>query len=250
MTIGYRGRDELPQTIGALRDAIVAGIIPGQSPTLLEEVARQYAATSELSRILQEVLDDPSGLCEDVSHRSYVHPLGFDKYVLLSDLPQFQARLHVWWAGRERATEHVHNHRFDLVSAVVLGRLGFEVFRRAQSGITMVRLEESLHSRTLDWEFRQVGTLTIERALTTSLTRGSSYSLMADTMHRVNVDKDIFTATMFIETRALRPTTTVLVAPCDEPPRRLDRRTLSVSECKRRLQRVIERLSTEAAIGG
>lgn len=250
MTSGYSARDELPQTIGALRDEIVARTTPGQSPILLEAVARQYATTAELSQILQEVLEDPGGLCEDISHRSYVHPLGFDKYVLLSGLPQFQARLHVWWAGQARTIEHVHNHRFDLASAVVQGQLEFEVFRRAQSGMTMVRLEESLQSRTLDWEFRQAGKLTIERALTASLTRGSSYSLTADTMHRVTVDKGIFTATLFIETRALRPTTTVLVAPCDEPPRRLDRTTLSVAECKWRLQRVIERLSAEGAVRG
>lgn len=202
-------------------------------------LVREYGERDTLTGLLGEILRDEDHLSSEVSRRSYRHPLGFTKYVLLSGLPAYQVRLHVWWPENTYQAEHVHNHRFWFTSMVVLGSLNFEVYEIDWQGVGMSTFIESREASTLAWRFSRGDDTAAALRLSGMFAAGSSYVLRPEVLHRVGATAGQLTATLFVETAPVRSWTTVLVPIGVEAPSPAVKMPLALSECRRGLERVV-----------
>lgn len=144
---------------------------------------------------------------------SVAHPLGFDKFTLLST-PSYQLKLHVWWPdASSRPVEDIHNHRFDFASAVVVGFLQSEVFRMAPTGAPVVRYSETNDVDQGRYGFVEDGFAHIGLSQRHSIGPRSVYFTTADVLHRVFTPARDVTATLFLKLSPVRCETTVLVDP-------------------------------------
>ena len=62
-----------------------------------------------------------SNVAADCAGKSYLHPLGFHKLMLVNASPLFELRIHAWRPTYTVGVDHIHNHRFGFVSSVIRG---------------------------------------------------------------------------------------------------------------------------------
>jgi hypothetical protein len=139
---------------------------------------------------------------------------GFDKFLLFST-KQYQLRLHVWWptAGQEYH-EDIHNHRFDFVSCILLGRVVVELYEIAAFGQRRVLLID--HSRPEGcsaYSLTTIGDVFVDQVSTHELVGGSAYITRSDSLHRVVPDRETLLATLFLKRAPVRSDADVLVEP-------------------------------------
>ncbi|MEO5876730.1 MAG: hypothetical protein ABIS86_10665 [Streptosporangiaceae bacterium] len=126
-------------------------------------------------RIVEELLDRPDDL-RACARWSFRHTLGFEKLVLIAEPPLQMLRLHLWRPGQVLAA-HVHNHRADIASAVLRGRLDKKLYRRAPGGTV---LEEYRETDTGDaWGLRPWGPAALELDRSVRVEPGTAYALPA-----------------------------------------------------------------------
>jgi hypothetical protein len=169
----------------------------------LATIARPASLTALISSITAD-----SDLVESCAARSFHHPLGFDKIMLVNCSPLYTLRIHAWWPFQTCAAEHVHNHRFDFLSFVLRGGYCMQTFRPATDGIAMTRYQEALGSDR-NWELRKIGPAYIQPADTRVLKQGAGYALRSDVLHKVTVEPNTLCFTMFLQTMPVRDTTEV-----------------------------------------
>jgi len=180
------------------------------------------------------------GLTETLAHRSYPHPLGFDKIILLSEQPLGQLRLHVWWPETARRREHVHDHRFSFASFVVTGEVRMRVYRPSDDGEALVHFRETSVAAEGVWDFQRLGDESLRMCIKADLGAGSTYAMPADALHRIDASPQL-TATLFLETRAVRGHSSIYVDR-EGLPRPARRRSFSAGELRDRLSRLHEHL--------
>lgn len=95
-----------------------------QSPTPLVAPISQCEVRSLLNKILHN-----EHLLESTARHSYVHQLGFEKYVLAQSEDGCCLRLHYWpEEGFQNATEDIHSHCANFVSSILRGTLTHRVY--------------------------------------------------------------------------------------------------------------------------
>jgi len=228
-------------TSSALKRAIEWEIAKESPLEALLPVVEEFSSHTSLQRLLEELVRSEQSL-ENLIGRSCKHALGFEKYMLLSEHPAFQVRLHVWWPQRHPVKEHIHNHRFSFVSGVVLGSITFETYFLADGGQEMDLYVEHLQPHSRSWIFRKERTDRVSANLSATLRSGSAYRLDSRTLHRIHVPSGVLSATLLIETRAIHDSTSVLVATGDDQPQHIERRKLSTSEYLNGIRRVASAL--------
>ncbi|MGQ0777082.1 MAG: hypothetical protein ACT4NY_22150 [Pseudonocardiales bacterium] len=230
----------LPPALARLRDRISAEI---GAADRLKEIGAEFSESTRFAEVLREVLADQDFLACEVTPRSYRHALGFDKFVLVSQQPLFQVRLHVWSPDHRYGVEHVHNHRFSFVSTVLTGELDVEIHRLDTSRRDMVRFDEFSDPGSLAWRLHEVGPVGTKLELAMTLSTGSSYYLDSDVLHRVAAAPGKLISTLFIETAATRASTTVLIPDVTVPPPKVQGRTpISTEDCRAGLERLANAL--------
>lgn len=225
-------------------DALTALESAAGAGDLLTAVA-EYARTQAVSESLRELCGVPAILAACAA-RSIPHPLGFDKFVLTAT-DRYQIQLHIWWPGTSYEREHVHDHRFGFVSAVLAGRLRMSEFVVAATGETMNRFEERHEAGNDDFLFRFVDAVPVRCKGSVELGPGGAYFVAADLLHRVDVAPGGLVATLFVKLRPERLTTTILVDPGAGPPPPAIRRPYTTDEADRRLRSVAVELERAGA---
>lgn len=204
----------------------------------LSAIARPDA----LIKLIDSVHTD-SRAVESCASRSFRHPLGFDKIMLLNCLPLFSLRIHVWWPTETISHEHIHNHRFSFLSFAVRGGYAMETFQANDSnGTAMTEYQEAL-TRDGSWELRPLGHSYIQSLCTIIVKQGSGYELQADTLHKVVVEPGSICMTIFLQTRPIRTTTRVFTRPDECVPVRSPREPLSAELYRRKLETIASELS-------
>jgi hypothetical protein len=185
------------------------------------EVLRRFAEPRNLLARIEALAEDSEALVRCAA-TSYVHALGFQKYVL-SAKADGVLRLHLWRPGAAAgpARDHVHNHRAGLVSVVLLGTLTTELFTRATEGVLFTEYREELCEPRGDWRLERVRSATLTRQAMTSLQPGSGYALSADMLHRARTRPAQLTATLLFARTPVRSATEVFVPPGQLPPPRI-----------------------------
>ncbi|MDQ7905997.1 hypothetical protein RB614_15905 [Phytohabitans sp. ZYX-F-186] len=203
------------------------------------DVLRSIGEPAALRHLIGSVLASDD-LAEALARRSYPHPLGFDKIILLSQQPLGQLRLHIWWPETARRREHVHNHRFAFASFVVTGEVRMRVYRPSDDGEALVHFRETSLAAEGVWEFQRLGDTRLRLCLNADLGAGSTYAMPADALHRIDASP-LLTATLFLETRSVREHSSIY-ADREGLPRPARRRVFSAADLRDRLSRLDDQL--------
>jgi len=215
----------------------LTGILSQPNPITQEETRLfidRLAQPESFAQMVESLLVS-SSLAEHVARHSYRHPLGFDKFVLAPLRPLGQLRLHVWWPEDTREREHIHNHRFGFMSAVLLGEVRTSVYRPA-AGDDLTHFSEVGGYR--EWRFEDLGRGSTALSIAAALAAGSVYAMPADALHRIDATPQL-TATLFLETSANRPASSVYVAGGGKPETYVGKE-LAAQDVRERFTRLLE----------
>lgn len=227
------------------------------SKLLLEDSTADYGSKAILDalstiaqpQLLAGLIDSvyaDSRAVESCASRSFRHPLGFDKVMLLNCSPLFSLRIHVWWPSETFGTEHIHNHRFNFLSFAVRGGYTMETFQASDNGgAIMAEYEETL-TRDGSWELRPLGHAYIQPLNMIVIKQGSGYGMQADTLHKVSVSPGMICMTVFLQTTPTRTTTRVFTRPEECAPIRSPKETLSAKAYRHKLETIASELSCGA----
>lgn len=181
--------------------------------------------------------------CAPMSHR---HPLGFDKIMLLDAAPAFLLRLHTWWPGDHYGVEHIHNHRFEVASAVVRGRYDMQVFQESAGGVHMTEYYERSTPDDDEWVMTAHRNVRLRPTISIRIAQGSGYALTADALHRVTVPQEELCVTLFLALPGVAGTaseTRIFALPEVTTGRPAVKHTYTDDEYRRQLDKVIASLS-------
>jgi hypothetical protein len=165
------------------------------------------------------------------------HPLGFDKFTLLTS-PLYEVRLHIWWPDTRRGREDIHNHRFSFISAVILGQVDVSLYEIASPGTTMLQFRE--HRQTGGYRYVELANVAVQQSGASSFSVGSAYYLRSSVLHRVDVSHGRMAATLFVRIRQQTRSTTVLVERGRGAPKSGLRQTFEVPDVQRRLDAFLQ----------
>ncbi|HEU5155407.1 MAG TPA: hypothetical protein VFU43_00285 [Streptosporangiaceae bacterium] len=203
-----------------------------RDPAQIRPTLARAAAVQPLSELVECLLERPDEL-ERCARWSFVHTLGFEKLVLIAAPPLFMLRLHLWRPGVPNL-RHVHNHRADIASAVVRGRLDKRLYRRVGTGIPFIEYRE--HNFGHAWGLYPVGPAELEVVTSDRIGPGQIYDLPTTALHQVDPHPSDTTVTLFVE-MAKTCSTTQVFAPVSEPlPQRTDKSPLDGEALRRRLR--------------
>jgi hypothetical protein len=225
----------LPEPIRML-DAELSKLLPRVSRNRgrLLSLALTCCSRERICDILEAVCEDEL-LLASCARSSVAHPLGFDKFALMSsDL--YQVRLHIWWPGGMRGREDIHNHRFPFVSAVIVGQLNISIYKIARTGTAMLRFQENRQAGGAGYRYVRLANVQVRQSGGSSCAAGNAYYMRSDILHRVDVADSNLAATLFVRIpRAIR-STTVLVDPAANAPAEGARPRFDLAETRQRLQ--------------
>jgi hypothetical protein len=197
-----------------------------------------------LAGLIDSVYTDSRAVASCAS-RSFRHPLGFDKIMLLNCLPLFSLRIHVWPPSENFGAEHIHNHRFNFLSFAVRGGYTMETFQAGSNGgAVMTEYQEAL-TQDGSWELRPLGDAYIQPLNTIVIKQGSGYELRADTLHKVIVPPRAMCMTVFLQTTPTRTTTRVFTGPKESAPIRSRKETLSAAAYRCKLETIASELVSD-----
>jgi hypothetical protein len=198
---------------------------------------------------LPEFLASIRDSAQIVSHSapmSHRHPLGFDKIMLLDASPAFLLRLHTWWPGDHYGVEHIHNHRYEVASAVIRGCYDMQVFEEAAGGVHMTEYYERSTPDDDEWVMKAHRNVRLRPTISVRIGQGSGYTLTADALHRVTVPQEELCITLFLAlpgVAGVAPGTRIFALP-DVTARGLRvKHTYTADEYQRQLDKVIALLS-------
>jgi len=159
-----------------------------------------HVTNRALGEYLVELMRDEYTLRQIVKN-SYVHQLGFEKYILLTDVTnnRFSLRLHYWQKDSVTPFEgEIHNHCHSFTSKVFLGSLIHTFYDIDPAGDSLSLFEYSIHPHThvsKQRYIRNTGSVAISRSEVSS---GQVYSLSSDILHSVKVGSD-FAVSLLIQ---------------------------------------------------
>lgn len=172
--------------------------ISGNTMALADAIS-PYSDTRTLCRLLSAAIRERDWLAA-AARRSYLHPNGFAKIVLLSD-DKYQLRLHVWNAQQigVDGVENIHNHRWDFSSLVILGGYRYQEFHDSTAGEPYNAYCYESQRETPSYSLSPLGQRTLACSFDAYLDTGSSYTLRTSVLHRVIRDPARTTATLVLQ---------------------------------------------------
>lgn len=164
-------------------------------------------SAADFARLLDALLDDPAWLTT-AARGAYRHGNGFLK-VPLCDAGGVRVRLHCW-PEDDCGEENVHNHRWDMASRVLIGRLTSEHYDPAldagpAAGPLAAREYEYRKERPgLAAEAHYLGRRALRLASRHVVESGGVYALHHETCHRVVKRDREPTITLMVQSAPVR----------------------------------------------
>jgi hypothetical protein len=152
--------------------------------------------------ICKEVLGDAE-LLRAMAARSYRHPNGFDKLILLRDERGALIKFDVWWEG-DTDWGRIHDHRFDFSSIVLSGSLQLRHYLPAKlpdaQCVDVYRL--SVPQQESDLIPRRQGLITVWEGVVPA---GTHYDMDCNMFHQATGIGDRITVTLVIQGASRKP---------------------------------------------
>lgn len=223
-----------------LRD-VISHSKPGQEVEQASlEAMSSLSDPACLAELLHSIHTSPRRIIECAA-RSYLHPLGFRRLVLISESPLFELRIHAWPPSDLPSVDHVHNHRFAFVSSVLCGGYDMLLFQADDAGTPMLEYREAAHPGT-GWHLEQQGTTGLRLLTNVRLRPGASYALAPGALHRVAVPPATRCVTLLLSTIATGATTRVFVQQGQDVRTVIPVRAMSHEEYRCELASVLDEL--------
>lgn len=220
-----------------LHDALAQSRGGSELPAELLEIVSAMARPSELTELLLSLRKDDQAITA-CARRSFRHPLGFDKLMIIDALPKYTLRIHAWWPGASSGVDHVHNHRFSFISSVVHGSYDMQMYEKGHGGSSVVEFQEEV-SAALGWRLHRVAITRIRPLATIRLWQGTSYVLPAETLHRVTMKRQSPCITLFLQTEISRSSTQVFIYEGAPVPVSIPKESLTCDGYRRSLEAVL-----------
>ncbi|MES2773163.1 MAG: hypothetical protein V4722_03210 [Bacteroidota bacterium] len=136
---------------------------------------------------------------------SYSHSLGFDKIIIAPyENSNYQLRFNIWWSEYTMLAnhyEHIHNHRWDFSTYLLLGSYRFENYRPAKAGLSMHHYFYYEFEKG-KYQFDDQGIKEIELFETGILNRREQMSVSNDILHKVvPVQTNVPTVSLFLTSK-------------------------------------------------
>jgi hypothetical protein len=228
--------------IRSLHDALGQGELGGRTKKVALEATSALAQPALLIELLQSLYGDPQ-MVEACARLSYLHPLGFHKLMLVNASPIFELRCHAWWPDSSPGADHVHDHRFAFISAVVRGGYQMEVFQTDPTGTPALEYHEIVSPGT-GWILNPIGISRLRLLSSAQHGQGTSYALEADALHRVIVPPGNLCITLVLRTALMGSKTRVFANPDHAAPAKIPVRVMSGDDYRRQLDAVLVELTS------
>jgi hypothetical protein len=234
----------LPEQMLAL-DAYLVATLDKQAlvdVAALSSFIVEQSGPESVGRIIDAVCSDDV-LAERCFRASESHPLGFDKYLLFSS-DRYDLRLHIWWPESPRGREDIHNHRFSLVSGMIVGKMRVSTYEISEdeAGPTMQIFEEVRNPVSDEYRYEKGSRVSVRQANMFALEDTGGYYLHSTVLHRVDVQENKLAATLFLRIGDERKSTSVVVDASSPGPVSGVRGPLDAEETRKRLQSFRERI--------
>jgi hypothetical protein len=236
--------------MGPTADSMIRSLYDALERQELSERTKKAAleATSALAKPgrfieLLRLLHGDLQMVETCARQSYLHPLGFHKLMLVNAPPLFELRCHVWWPDSSPGADHVHDHRFSFISAVVRGGYQMEVFKTDPAGVPALEYQE-IGSPGTGWHLNPIGITRLRLLFSTQHEQGTSYALEADALHRVIVPPGNLCITLVLRTALTGSKTRVFANPSHVAPAKIPVRVMSGDDYRRQLEALLIELAS------
>jgi hypothetical protein len=144
---------------------------------VLPAIVAWYSEPSRLSKLLSLVYNE--GLDTTLA-KSFIHPSGFDKLVLLSG-KHFALRVHNFHPKEvQRPSENIHNHRWEFASSIVYGYFISDIFVPNTKG-TEVRNHYTYSKQGMSYQ----GRTGVSKVDSHTLTKGTNYYCPVSVYHSI-----------------------------------------------------------------
>lgn len=176
--------NELFEYIKDCRDIIVPN---NDLNNLLENTVSRDA----VSKYLNEILSNKE-LFQNIVSSSYIHQLGFEKYVLLKSrgINQLSIRMHVWNEKRQSVYDKdIHDHLHNFTSKVILGTLDHKFYKIDKSGNEYSFYKYEINNLTNISKQEYIGKVSVNLTSNLKVNTDSIYSLKADKLHQVKANE-------------------------------------------------------------
>lgn len=234
MNLGPKGVAQL------LRDVIGHGTPDEAGEQASLEVMSSLAQPAALAELLHSMQMSPQRTIECAA-KSYLHPLGFRKLVLIDESPLFELRIHAWPPSDVPGVDHIHNHRFGFVSSVICGGYDMLLFQADDGGTPMLEYREAAHPGT-GWRLERQGATGLRLLTNVRLRPGASYALAPGALHRVAVPVGERCVTLLLSTTATVATTRVFVHQDQDVRTAIPMRAMTHEEYRWQLESVLDGL--------
>jgi hypothetical protein len=156
----------------------------------LADLLTSGEAAATIDRVLRQ-----SKELAAVASKSYAHPNGFRKLVIAASDDGTRLRVH-HWAAKDTEPSNIHNHRWPLASAVIVGQLNSALFANATAG-ELVERHSFLPSKPGgQYTLTPNGTGTIRMTSVATYGPGTTYALDAAQLHRVQAGRGTLTVVL------------------------------------------------------
>jgi hypothetical protein len=177
----------------------VRGYVAGAEEGLVDALS-MIASPDNFRSLLAQIISDRVQLAE-VAGRSFWHPNGFAKMVLLSR-PLYKIRLHIWPnnpGSRVGTQENIHNHRWDFSTVLLAGGYCHQEFRPAVNGENFHAYVYHSAGNSGFYSLDPVGTQALRCVFNVHLSQGSRYTISSEVLHRVVPDPGQPTVSLILE---------------------------------------------------
>lgn len=223
-----------------LRDAINRSKPGGDGEQALLAAMSSLAEPGRLAGLLRSIQTSPQRTSECAA-RSYLHPLGFRKLLLIDESPLFELRIHYWQPSDVTSMDHVHDHRFGFISSVICGGYDMLLFQADDDGTPMREYREAAYPGT-GWQLERQGTTRLRLLTNVRLRPGASYALAPGALHRVAVPASTCCVTLMLSTIPTGATTRVFVQQGQDVRTVIPMRAMSHQEYRRQMASVLDEL--------
>ena len=149
---------------------------------------RELVNQNHIKHYLVGVREDPD-LQSEIRERSYVHPLGIVKIPILVDVHnQWELRLHYWHKDNQhirKIDNDIHNHKWDFVSTIVMGRIVHTLYAEVADGDEFYVQELGTSGIGSKRRYSEPKKIKMAPAYTTHYLKGSSYFISRHVAHSV-----------------------------------------------------------------
>ena len=155
------------------------------TPQILHRVLTKIASSEALRSLLEQLSTNSQDL-QTLCQRSYTHPNGYHKLVLLTtetvSVP-FELRLHHWFVTREtNRTGDIHTHDWNFASLVLFGQFDSYIYRETPNNTHFHKFRYTRHSKSR-YDVTHLGMIGLELLESNSRTAGESYCQDYRTIH-------------------------------------------------------------------